>query len=330
MKLISYFFALASGAVLCADDIRLRVVDENLTPVAGAKSMIGFAAIARGGEVRYDGLSDASGLFSARGRAQHSVMITVEKPGHYPAYFDRLEREKDWDIQVVLPRIINPIPLAARIAVVAKKPNPAVDDVEELDDTIGFDLAKGEAVAPHGAGEVADILFKLRTKFTGWRYNEREMRESRNHVVNRDSTEQKIKWFYGNFAGELEILFPDSSAGIVEEKSHFLPYSRLKMPHRAPADGYGPSLHFASTSVKPQFRDEDIGYFIRTRVKRDAEGRVVSFHYAKVMTDFWLDPRGRVSFTYYFNPTPNDRNLEFDTRRNLLPDQPNFYAVQNP
>jgi hypothetical protein len=27
MKLISYFFALASGAVLCADDIRLRVVD---------------------------------------------------------------------------------------------------------------------------------------------------------------------------------------------------------------------------------------------------------------------------------------------------------------
>jgi hypothetical protein len=25
-------------------------------------------------------------------------MITVEKPGHYPAYFDRLKREKDWDI----------------------------------------------------------------------------------------------------------------------------------------------------------------------------------------------------------------------------------------
>jgi hypothetical protein len=99
------------------------------------------------------------------------------------------------------------------------------------------------------------------------------MRESRNHVVNRDSTERKIKWFYGNFAGELEILFSDSSAGIVEEKSRFLAYSRLKMPHSAPGDGYGPSLHFASTSVKPQFRDEDIGYFIRTRAQTRRGGQ---------------------------------------------------------
>jgi hypothetical protein len=28
-----------------------------------------------------------------------------------------------------------------------------------------------------------------------------------------------------------------------------------------------------------------------------------------------------VSFIYYFNPTPNDRNLEFDGKNNLLKEQ---------
>ena len=26
-----------------------------------------------------------------------------------------------------------------------------------------------------------------------------------------------------------------------------------------------------------------------------------------------------IVFTYYLNPTPNDRNLEFDPKRNLMP-----------
>ena len=35
-----------------------------------------------------------------------------------------------------------------------------------------------------------------------------------------------------------------------------------------------------------------------------------------------FDPRGSktsyIRFTYYLNPTPNDRNLEFDPTRNLM------------
>jgi hypothetical protein len=34
-------------------------------------------------------------------------------------------------------------------------------------------------------------------------------------------------------------------------------------------------------------------------------------HYGKIYGDF-------MNFTYYLNPTPNDRNVEFDPKRNLF------------
>jgi hypothetical protein len=35
---------------------------------------------------------------------------------------------------------------------------------------------------------------------------------------------------------------------------------------------------------------------------------------------FW--PNGVLQFTYYFNPRPNDKNLEFDATRNLFGELP--------
>jgi hypothetical protein len=37
------------------------------------------------------------------------------------------------------------------------------------------------------------------------------------------------------------------------------------------------------------------------------------------MGDFRHDARGGLIFTYYYNPTANDRNLEFDPKKNLFP-----------
>jgi hypothetical protein len=37
-----------------------------------------------------------------------------------------------------------------------------------------------------------------------------------------------------------------------------------------------------------------------------------------------------VSFTYYLNPTPNDRNLEFDGKNNLFKDPESLEEVYNP
>jgi hypothetical protein len=36
---------------------------------------------------------------------------------------------------------------------------------------------------------------------------------------------------------------------------------------------------------------------------------------------FWIEPpEATLSMTYYLNPTPNDRNLEFDPKKNLFTD----------
>lgn len=39
--------------------------------------------------------------------------------------------------------------------------------------------------------------------------------------------------------------------------------------------------------------------------------------YGKVYGDFRVNELRGVSFTYYLNPTPNDRNLEFDRKTNF-------------
>ena len=57
--------------------------------------------------------------------------------------------------------------------------------------------------------------------------------------------------------------------------------------------------------------DEYRNYYFRVRTKLDENGNVVSARYGKIYGDF-------MQFSYYFNPTPNDRNVEFDPKQNLM------------
>ena len=71
------------------------------------------------------------------------------------------------------------------------------------------------------------------------------------------------------------------------------------------------------------------GYFLRVRVvKRDDE--IIQANYAKINEEIHFDPRGIISFSYYFNPQINDRNLEFDTDKNLLKDLETTEQVKLP
>lgn len=80
-----------------------------------------------------------------------------------------------------------------------------------------------------------------------------------------------------------------------------------------------------SLSFSAQMQNTWLGYdfeaadYLRTRVKLDDKGNVVSANSAKIMGDFRIMATGLLSFTYYFNPTPNDRNLEFAPKKNLFP-----------
>jgi hypothetical protein len=91
------------------------------------------------------------------------------------------------------------------------------------------------------------------------------------------------------------------------------------LPHSAPVEGYVPTWRYTANSYTPRTARENVGFFLRTRVRLDANGKIVSANYAKVVGDFYLVPQGSLMFSYYFNPVPNDRNLEFDPKRNLFP-----------
>ena len=55
---------------------------------------------------------------------------------------------------------------------------------------------------------------------------------------------------------------------------------------------------------------------IRSRVKCDEHGKIVSANYSKILGSMGLTGRVGVEETV-FNPRPNDTNLEFDPKRNL-------------
>lgn len=312
---------LGATALHCAE-VKIHVVDDSAHSFAGAKTVVGFAMVRLNSDDEHVGVTDANGLFSVSGRAEHSVYVRVEAPGYYEARFDRLPRDQNLNLQVVLPKIIRPVPLFALRSAFGRQGSEELQRALDSGESFGFDLEAGALVAPFGKGRIVDILFTIRSKFNGWLRNDSEVAKARQHPVNRNMKEGDFRYWNGKWDGQLEIGFAGGKEGIFEQKDSFRSYSRLKMPHNAPAHGYAPSKHYISNNYIPREKEVgtvDVGFFLRTRVKLDKDGEIVSANYSKVMGDFQFDARGSVGFTYYFNPVPNDRNLEFDPKRNLFP-----------
>lgn len=172
--------------------------------------------------------------------------------------------------------------------------------VPALDKPVGFDLTAGDWVGPYGNGAHSDILF------TG-------------HFDKRGDGESDFT---------LTVSFPNPGDGIQEftvpdaEKA-----SALRSPHEAPADGYQ-SQWVQTDNRKPgksieTNRDPNRNYFFRVRTVLDENGNVKSALYGKIYGDF-------MEFSYYLDPTPNDRNVEFDPSRNLLNGLPFLAQVKAP
>jgi hypothetical protein len=64
-----------------------------------------------------------------------------------------------------------------------------------------------------------------------------------------------------------------------------------------------------------------MNYFFRVRTVRDQSGKIISAHYGKIYGDFFFGcSASYIDYTYYLNPTPNDRNVEFKPGSNLFTD----------
>ncbi len=314
------FVAVAMGhAVASADQVavKLKVLDEAGKPVPNAEMSVIFAGMnwQLDNEVRVK--TNADGLLVTKGWSKDDfldgVAVYSESPHYYtsrlnvPIYLGADEPGKrDFDLALPVRKKGKPI------AMYAKKVEL---ELPEQRKEIGFDFEKADWVKPYGKGEVADCMF-LGAK------------------IFKDDDHSEA------FAA---MTFPGNEAGMQHdraEKDGSIQCSDFKTSRMAPTDGYQQCMNFIyrwDGENGNKGSTEDANYIFRSRVVLDESGQIKSCHYGKLLDAVdvasrsgYPDGNPIVSFTYYFNPTPNDRNLEFDPEKNLFKDLEGAEQVWDP
>lgn len=198
-----------------------------------------------------------------------------------------LNRREPWDptIEVKMRPIKNPVSMVQKRVESLKIP--------AWDEQLGFDLEKADWTAPYGKGIQADFFVNMSRRFE--------------HSSDYDAV--------------ATITFPNEGDGIqlytmLEE----FQTSSYKFPYEAPVDGYKNTYvferHATLRETKCTFNPEKDMYIFRARTKKDKDGNIVSANYGRM---------GRIEIgwgevfdtSYWFNPVPNERSLEY-SGKNLL------------
>jgi hypothetical protein len=283
----------------------IKVIDENHQPVAGATVAISYYVHPPPGQSeaseKLEGVTDNYGMFTASHTNTGSIDLgfKASKGGYYAtskahefAEFNDNDPAK-WNPSetLVLKQIINPIPMYAK----RLDKGPPV-----LNQAVGYDLMVGDWVAPYGRGKATDIIFTKKA-----------------HRESGAGYEYKVT-----------VGFPNAGDGIQE---YIVPEaenrSDLRSPHEAPLAGYQNQLikeRYAHPGQPPKSNyHENANYFLRVRTALDDQGHVKSALYGKIYGEF-------THIAYYLNPTPNDRNIEFDPKQNLLKGLKSFEQIKSP
>lgn len=219
----------------------------------------------------------------------------------------------------------NPIPLKAKKQHIGhkrfnvtddKNPDPRLPNLAVTE--VGYDVELMEPVEPVGRGKRTDFIFHSQSKFKGykdeWMKRKAEVRAARGIGPMEES-----QVIYGNWTHTVTFRFPNKGDGIVLSP-HFWPYAALTVPHKAPDGGYVQELTLTEeqdqlpyqpdlTTFRKPIRNN--GLFLRVRTQLDKDGNLISANYAKILYP------AVSGFRIFYNPTPNDRNLEYDLKTNL-------------
>jgi hypothetical protein len=244
--------------------------------------------------------------------------------------------ESDWirysmitqSFDLTLPYVRKPIPLKAKQDAFRHRRVNGPKDTEPTDPRlpdlaiteVGYDAELLELMPPHGQGKHTDFTIRVTSVFLGFEdaLNERRcVADLERGWYTMD--EGKIR--HGNWAHSVTYRFPNKGDGIVLSPQ-FWPYCKLTVPHKAPEEGYSPEVTLTEEVRQTAYRPDlahcrelmkNNGMFLRIRTQLDKDGKVVSAHYAKIVSP--QRPGNR--FKILYNPTPNDRNLEYDLKTNL-------------
>jgi len=211
---------------------------------------------------------------------------------------------------IKLQRVEHPIPLFVKQFTDVASDSVRLDLFAKGNGRLQLDLLKGEWLPPVGNGEYADVVFtRLPREDLGVGTNARGVKAP----SYRDSMSVK---FIGDGNGIVEVSC-SKDAGI-----------KIR---NAPLDGYRQDYLCWKERMKnlkhSSHYDDCRNFAFRIRTEFDVKGKVKSAHYGKIYGDIDFKKMFGVgvmavaapSFLYYLNPTPNDRNLEWDMKNNLCP-----------
>jgi len=286
-------------------EITFRVVDDKGVPVPDARVSGYFWSPHTHNAVgdQFDPLTNTNGACLVAGKGYGDMYGQIRADGHYRTEFsvslgDKVEAKTlgVWPLKnpvVTLKAMRNPIPMYAKR-----------DEVEipEQNKSLGFDFEKGDWVAPYGMGVIADLHFFY-------------------------SLETKDLW---TGVEQFEIANTNLMCGVQETEGDT--YSTFISKYEAPAEGFNyrwnDILNRTKTKVIERKKLAEENYLIfRSRAVVDSQGKLVRANYGKIYPPIKHGVDGgkaELSFTYYFNPIPNDRNLEFDPDKNLFGGRENF------
>lgn len=303
----SVVFVPVRPAVAASEDraefrLSFRVTDDAGRSVPGATVTFSWGGLPPNGG-RERATTDAWGVVSFTGRTSvEKYAFSIRREGHYSyegihGRFREIEagRWLPWGErkEILLKPVKNPVPIFTRTI---------AGHIPAKDRWIGYDLARGDWLPPHGAGERADI----------------EM-----------FAQGKVTHYARNYDGTLQVRFPESGAGILA--FGMTSPEATKLFYEAPGVGYASEWTWRTachTKDEPHavsaFIDESDpwrGFVFRIRPQRDDRGAIVRAWHGKILGGVYFDPRGaeprgttglcHVKFTYYLN-RDGTTNVEFD------------------
>ncbi len=294
--------------VVDADGQVIEAANVALAGVIGSKPNLG-------GGFAQNVYDKTSKLTDATGRATVSVHslsteygLDVKKDGYYEVTVAKPRIKPvsgKWEVsenlvEVVLKKKKNPIPMH-------KKRFEGY--FVELNKPMSIDLLVGDWVAPHGEGKVADLTFTVQ-KPDSAKY---------------DFDATLLVEMNG---GELDALieFPEDTT-----------HSAFKGPYEVHDGNWMPSFNWVNEIVQDErginvqsidFQQDRL-WGLRLRTMADEQGNLIQANYGKMSDiEFYGSVKSKrkgvsfIRFTYYYNPTVNDRNVEFDSSKNLYIEKP--------
>ena len=160
----------------------------------------------------------------------------------------------------------------------------------------GFDMVKCDWVAPHGKGSEADFYLVRNVK---------TVPESGKFVIGSIEFDKGCGYYVSKQTGN-----PNFASTYVADDSNVFKTNIVLYGVR-----YGGRQPL--TIPHPVIGDDEF-LVMRTRAKFDKDGQLISANYSKILAPFFLYPNVHAA-EMVLNPTPLDRNLEWDMKTNLCP-----------